>query len=74
VSSKLRFSINFVGVEKPLYLDGDTTILHKLKTEDWVQIGNAHIKTSNITAIIVSEAPEGKSEFFTSGFEEYSPY
>jgi|GEM_PF-5021834 len=53
----MKVSIYFIG-DKQLYLDCDSTILHKLQTEEWVKIGNDYIKTSNITHMSVSNAPD----------------
>lgn len=60
MSEKLGITVYFMG-EKSVYIDGDSTILHRLKTEEWVQVESNHIKTANITHIYVSDMGERES-------------
>lgn len=62
-----KYTVHFVGGSEPLHITGDDSILDKIKSNDWVQVGNNHIKTDNITVIVASEPfEEAKSAFFTS--------
>lgn len=66
-----RFGISvYFGGEKPVYVEGDSTLLHKLKHEEWVQVGETHIKTSNINYLFVTDIGERQSAATDEDIEE----
>ncbi|MEC0089348.1 hypothetical protein [Paenibacillus macquariensis] len=51
---KIELKIYFIG-GRELSVATDSSIIEKLKIEDWIEIGDRHIRTANITDISVIE-------------------
>lgn len=67
--SETSIIINFVGGGS-VSVSGNSNILYRLKSEEWVEIGVHHIKTSNITHIDVYEGPNKEAQSFLIGEDE----